>query len=296
MEGYKGMRRLVFLFSILFLFHADSIAAPSLKALIVDGQNNHAWRETTPVLKTILEETGIFQVSVATTPPKGDDMSTFKPDFAAYNVVVLNYNGDPWAADTKAAFEKYVRNGGGVVIYHAADNAFPEWKEYNEMIAVGGWEGRTTDKYGPMVRFRDGTVVMDNTPGTCGHHGARLPFLVTMRDSDHPIAKGLPEVWLHAADELYAGLCGPAKDLDVIATAHSDPANKGTGEEEPMLMTIRYGKGRVFHTALGHDVPAMQCVGFITTLQRGTEWAATGEVQQKVPNDFPTAEHISLRK
>src|SRR5438105_15606485 len=100
-------------------------AAPK-KALIVDGQNNHAWKDTTPVLKKLLEETKLFTVDVATSPAKGADMSGFKPDFAAYAVLVLNYNGDSWAPATKDAFENYVRGGGGVVISHAADNAFPE--------------------------------------------------------------------------------------------------------------------------------------------------------------------------
>ena len=94
----------------------------------------------------------------------------------------------------------------------------------------------------------------------------------------------------------YDSLCGPAKDVDVVATAHSDPANRGTGHDEPMLMTIHYGKGRVFHTTLGHDVAAMQCLGFITTLQRGAEWAATGDVTQKVPDDFPAPDRLSIRK
>jgi type 1 glutamine amidotransferase len=253
-------------------------AAEKLKALIVDGQNNHHWQETTPVLKKILEDSDLFVVTVATAPP-GPDMSAFHPDFAAFDVVVSNYNGLPWPDATKAAFEKYIREGGGFVSYHAADNAFPEWVAYNEMTGVGGWGGRK------------------NAQGNaCGHHGARLPFQVTMCDVDNPIARGLPPVWMHVADELYDSLCGPAKDMDVVATAHSDPANKGTGENEPMLMTIRYGKGRVFHTTLGHDITAMQCVGFIVTLQRGAEWAATGNVTQKVPDDFPTADRVSIRK
>jgi len=87
-----------------------------------------------------------------------------------------------------------------------------------------------------------------------------------------------------------------SKEVTVLATAHSTASNRGTNEEEPMLMTIRYGKGRVFHTTLGHDVPAMECVGFIATLQRGTEWAATGKVTQKVPADFPGADQPRLRK
>ncbi len=62
-----------------------------------------------------------------------------------------------------------------------------------------------------------------------------------------------------------------------------------------MLMVLSYGSGRVFHTTLGHDIPALNCVGFIVTFQRGTEWAATGQVTQEVPPDFPTAEAVSIR-
>ena len=268
-------------------------AAPR-KALIVDGQNNHAWKDTTPVLKKLLEETGLFTVDVATSPAKGGDMSGFKPQFAGYDVVVLNYNGDSWSDATKAAFEQYVRGGGGVVTYHAADNAFPEWKEFNEMIAVGGWGNRTPEA-GSAVRFRDGKIALETPTKKCGNHGQRLPFLVTTRDANHPIMKGLPATWMHAADELYDTLCGPAKEMQLLATAHSDPANRGTDQNEPMLMTIRYGKGRIFHTTLGHDPPAMRCIGFITTFERGAEWAATGKVTQKVPADFPGSAQPSLR-
>ena len=279
----------------LFLLQSIVLAAPPLKVLIIDGQNNHAWKETTPVLKKLLEESGRFTVDVATAPAKGQDMSGFKPEFSKYAVVVSNYNGDAWPAETQTAFESFVRDGGGFVSYHAADNAFPQWKGYGEMIAVGGWENRTTEKFGPRVRFKEGKVALDASPARCGNHGARLPFLVVMRDTKNPIAKGLPTQWAHTADELYDSLCGPAENLTVLGTAHSEPSNHGTGEEEPMLMTISYGKGRVFHTTLGHDVAAMQCVGFITTLQRGVEWAATGKVTLKVPKDFPTATAPSVR-
>lgn len=281
----------------LFLFAVASVAlaAPKPKVLIIDGQNNHAWRETTPVLKHLLEETGLFQVDVATTPAKGGDMSGFKPDFAAYKAIVSNYNGDDWSKETEAAFEKYVREGGGFVSFHAADNAFPKWQAYNEMIAVGGWGGRT-DKDGPMIRFRDGKAVLENKPGRAGHHGKRLAYVITVRDPRHPIVAGLPLKFMHGADELYDSLRGPVKEFRLVATAWSDPANAGTGEDEPMLLAIRYGQGRIFHTTLGHDVPAMQCVAFIVTYQRGTEWAATGKVTQKVPRDFPTAEKVSVRE
>jgi type 1 glutamine amidotransferase len=100
---------------------------------------------------------------------------------------------------------------------------------------------------------------------------------------------------MHQGDELYARLRGPGKNMTVLATAHSDSANNGSGHDEPMLLVVSYGKGRIFHTTLGHDINAMSCVGFVTTLQRGAEWAATGAVTQKVPATFPTADTVSYR-
>ena len=107
--------------------------------------------------------------------------------------------------------------------------------------------------------------------------------------------RGLPPVWMHVADDLYATLRGPGKNMTVLATAHSDPKNKGTDHDEPMVMVLSYGKGRVFHITMGHDVSALSCVGLMTLFQRGTEWAATGKVTQKVPASFPTANTVSFR-
>lgn len=277
-----------------FLALAAAHAAP-MKTLIIDGQNNHAWQATTPVIKQQLESSGLFTVDVATSPPKKGDMSAFKPDFSAYKVIVSNYNGEPWSAETQAALVDYVRGGGGFVSVHAANNSFPEWKEYNEMIGLGGWGGRT-EKSGPYIYLEDGRVVRDPRPGRGGHHGAQHDFVVETRDAKHPIVAGLPAKWLHVKDELYDQLRGPAENLTVLATAFADPAHGGSGRHEPMLMTIAYGKGRVFHTTLGHGVEALKCVGATVTLQRGTEWAATGKVTQKVPKDFPTAEKTSSRE
>lgn len=270
------------------------VQAAAMKVLIIDGQNNHDWKRTTPELKQILESSGLFAVEVATTPGKGGDMAAFKPEFGAYRVIVSNYNGEPWSKEAQAAFEKYVRDGGGFVSVHAADNAFPEWKAYNEMIAVGGWGGRN-EKSGPYLRFRDGKWIHDSAPGRGGSHGAQHEFVLETRAPDHPIMRGLPAKWLHGKDELYDRLRGPARNVTVLASAEASKATNGSGEHEPLLMTISYGKGRVFHTALGHAMEAIKCVGFAVTLQRGTEWAATGKVTQKVPADFPTADKVSSR-
>jgi len=266
-----------------------------LKALVVDGQNNHDWKATTPVLKRLLEETGLFTVDVATSPGPKESMVAFKPDFAKYDVIVANYTGADWPSQTQEALVNYMNNGGGLVIFHAADNAFPKWSAWNEMIAVGGWGGRN-EKSGPMVRYRDGKVVLDNSPGVGGSHGPQHEYQVVARDRFHPIMAGLPDKWMHASDELYSTLRGPAKNMTILATAYADPAQKGTGENEPALFTVRYGKGRIFHTVLGHAAAQMRSVGFIVTYQRGVEWAATGRVTQvEVPEDMSTADKVSLR-
>jgi type 1 glutamine amidotransferase len=269
------------------------------KTLIITGQNNHNWKASSPVLKQILDETGLFSTEIMTTPDKGGDMKTFDPDFSKYKLVVIDYNGDSWSEKTNMAFVDYVKNGGGVVIYHAADNSFPNWKEFNEMIGLGGW-GDRNQKNGPYVYYKNNQLIVDTTAGIAGTHGKRREYIVRTRITDHPITKGLPVRWLHGNDELYSLLRGPAKNMQILATAFADSAaGGGTMRDEPMLFTITYGKGRIFHTTMGHadegGGPSMHCAGFITTLQRGAEWAVTGNVTQKIPWDFPSAAGVVLR-
>jgi len=290
-------------------------ATKPIRVLIVDGQNNHAWTATSPMLSRILTDTGRFTVDISTSPPKKPTaprppndataeqlaahaaaMKTFKaeeaahaasapalwskwrPRFSDYAVVLSNYNGESWPEEVRTAFVAYVRNGGGFVSYHAANNAFPEWPEYNAMIGLGGWGGRN-EKSGPYLRLRANGWFRDMTAGPGGGHGPQHEFVVETRIADHPIVAGLPLRWMNAKDELYHGLRGPAENVSVLASAFSDKTN----EHEPMLMVIPYGKGRVFHTTLGHAADAVNGLGFQVTLQRGTEWAATGKVTLPLP-------------
>jgi uncharacterized protein len=293
---------------------AVAVAAPKtkkLKLLIVDGQNNHNWRATTPILKEFLEDSGRFTVDVATSPPplriaKGrpKDLADreraehrrlwdkFRPKFANYDVVLSNYNGELWPEPVQKGFESFVANGGGLVIVHAANNAFPQWKEFNKMIGLG-WRGNgfgdrvTVDDKGKVVRTPKGK-------GPGAGHGRQHAFTIIVRDAKHPVTKGMPREWMHFKDELYHGQRGPAKNMHILATAFSDKKTGGTGENEPMVWWIPYGKGKVFTTVMGHADYSMQCVGFQIVVERGAEWAATGKVTIPVPRHFPTKTDASV--
>ncbi len=139
--------------------------------MLLDGESGgtyHDWQRVTPVLKKMLDETGLFTTTVVTAPPPGSDVTSFAPDFAKYQVVVMNYDApdERWPAALKTSFERFVTNGGGFVAVHAADNAFPGWAAFNEMIGVGGWRGRT-EQAGPHWFVRDGKLTSDPTPGSC---------------------------------------------------------------------------------------------------------------------------------
>ncbi|PQB04186.1 hypothetical protein BST85_04165 [Aureitalea marina] len=312
-----------------------------LRALILDGQNNHyIWPKTSQMMKSYLEETGLFEVNIVRSsqidlgikynpnrpyrldqylweyPLKSESSQrqvdrvitdpNYAPDFDQHDLVVLNFGIDaaPWPKTTQKEFEDYMNNGGGLVVIHAANNSFGNWDEYNKMIGLGAWGGRDQDS-GPYVYLdQDGKETRDKGAGICGSHGPEHEFLVTTRDKDHPIMQGLPEVWMHAKDELYDRMRGPAENMTILATAYSDleqndppwdQNTRGSERNEPMLMVTRYGQGRVFHSALGHFDYSQECVGFITTFQRGSEWAATGGVTQAVPKDFPRKNRTSSR-
>ncbi len=193
-------------------------ASAQIKVLIVDGQHNHVvWPKSTIMMKQYLEDTGLFTVDIARSAftwngneeadylplagvgitenlPKPETDPNFSPDFAAYDVVVSSFGWQaaPWPEATQENFEDFVRKGGGFVSVHAADNSFPDWPAYNQMIGLGGWADRD-ETNGPYVYYDNaGQLVRDTTPGRAGIHGAQHGFPVTVRDADHPITRGKP--------------------------------------------------------------------------------------------------------
>ena len=290
---------ILLLTSLLIVFLPSCKKSEVSKTLIITGQDDsHNWEASSSLLKQILDGTDLFSSEIMITPEKDGDMQTFTPDFSKYDLIVIDYCGEEWTDETNTGFEEYVRNGGGVVIFHSASIAFPDWKEYNEMTGLGGWNERN-EKDGPYIYYTRNELVVDTTQGIAGSHGEQHEFEIRTRISDHPVTKDLPVRWMHGSDELYQQLRGPAKNMQVLATAFADTAFGGTGRHEPVLIAVNYYKGRIFHTTLGHaedeNSPAIHCAGFIVTLQRGAEWAATGNVTQEVPADFPTVAGAVLR-
>ncbi len=304
--------------------------------LIIDGRNNHDWRITTDALRATLAQTGRFKVTVSTAPasrlfrglrePRDADETQLKqyqqakarfdalrkadeprfrkawqawsPDFTAHDVVVLNYNGESWPKAMQDNFVKFVEQGGGVVVIHAANNAFGNWDQFNEIIGMGwrkGGFGRCL-KINPKTGELFACCENDNSG-----HGSKHAFAVDTRAADHPIMRGLPKRWMHAKDELYHHMRGPANRLTVLASAYADPKHRGTGLHEPIIWETYYRKGRVIVSSLGHhwrgqtEWDSLYCVGFQTTFARSVEYTATGKVTLGKPQSFPGADKPSIK-
>ena len=276
-------------------------AAEKIKVLIVTGQNNHNWVRSTPVIKGLLEETGRFDVSVTTTPSIGapkDAWQDWRPQFGKFDVVLSDYNGKEWPEAIKAKFVSYVQEGGRVVEIHAANNSFTGWLEYEAMTGLL-WRASSygdriyLDKNLKQVRVRKGE-------GPSGGHGKGHEYQITTIDRENPIFKDLPPVWMHVSDELYHGQRGPANDMHILAAAFSSKESNGTGEYEPMVWWIPFGKGKVLTLVPGHlgqnpsHPTPYDCIGFRTVLQRSVEWMGSGRVTITVPANFPAADKISV--
>ncbi len=270
------MRKITIITFVLFALvqlwaQQPSAVPPKLQALVITGQNGHDWRGTTPLLRKALEDTGRFNVRV-TEEFRGAGPETLAPyDLAVLNYYELRKPELRWGERADNALLDFVRSGKGIVVYHFSVAAFDGWTEY-EKLCAGNWRPNN------------------------GHHSAAHDFTVKITDADHPVTRGLKLSFPQPKDELYANLrWQPADQFHVIATAYDDHSlyqgkarqpTPGAGLDQPMLWTVQYGKGRVFVTALGHDVPAVQTPAFTTTFSRGAEWAATGAVTLPIPPEM----------
>jgi type 1 glutamine amidotransferase len=244
--------RLALTAGILFVALTEPSAADAprkSRVLLVTGANNHRWKETTPLLRKTLEESGYFQVDVSEDPevPLFSDPKAL----AEFSAIILNFNRNQrWSSDREENFLNFVRAGGGLVVVHASDNAFPGWDEYDRLVG-GTWRSK-------------GTAFPER--GT--FHPPYGDFEVTIVEPEHPITAGLGKSFM-TRDEMYTNL-KLQENIRVLARGMYQ------GKPQPLLFTSSYGKGRMFQTALGHDVAAMGNPKFRDTLIRGARWATGG--------------------
>ena len=240
---------------ILFLFNQSACESPSktIQVLILSGSNNHEWQQTTAFLEDMLQKSAIFETQVTNQP------DTLKmSDFQKFDVVLSNWNSWPendlrWPVETENALLQFIKNGGGFVTFHSSTSAFYKWPEFQE-ISTAAW-------------------IMDSTS-----HGKPSETRVDISNIEHPVTQGMKgfeifdELWINTAKN---------NKFEVLGTATNEELTQKGVEGQPAIMVADYGKGRIFHTILGHDVKAMENEGFQTLLLRATEWAATGKVSQK---------------
>ncbi|MEO6232565.1 MAG: ThuA domain-containing protein [Ferruginibacter sp.] len=272
-----------------------------IPVLIVDGFSNHDWKQTTAVIKWILEKSERFNVAISTVPIDSIQLANWKPDFSKYAVVIQNTNNInnlrlKWSSWAEHALEKYVKGGGGLYILHSANNAFPHWKEYDKMIGLG-WRADTVG-YALEIDSNKKIIRIPPGEGKSTGHGERFNAVINILNR-HPINKDYPDAWKTAYTEVYYFPRGPAENLTVLSYAYDSSA---THKWWPVEWVVKYGKGRVYNSSMGHlwkgenYPPAYRCIGFQTTVIRVTEWLATGKVTYPVPKDFPTKDSLSLAK
>jgi type 1 glutamine amidotransferase len=287
---------LIFFFTIILSVHL--FAKPDkIKVLIIDGYSNHDWRYTTEIIKTMLVNSGFCEVNISTAPTNDSpNYNSWNPDFSKYDVVVQNLNnlgnGNSWSQKVQANFEIYMKDGGGMYVFHSANNSFPEWKEYDKMIGLG-W--RKADQ-GIAIEIIDGKMVkIPVGKGEGTSHGARVDLVVNKLIS-HPINEGFPDKWKTPDIELYTYARGSAENVQVLSYTY----DAKTGKNWPVDWVVKYGKGRVYNSTFGHlwhDLrmpPSVQCVGFQTTFLRAIQWVSGNKVTVEVPENFPSENKISL--
>ncbi|MCL5099215.1 MAG: ThuA domain-containing protein [Candidatus Omnitrophica bacterium] len=216
--------------------------SPKARVLIVTGQDypGHPWKLTAPVLADLIRKDPRLEVKVVEAPK-----FLASPAMRDFDVIVLhfmNWEQPGPGPQAQENLREFVAGGKGLVLVHFACGAFQEWPEFRNLA------GRS---YDPKLRG----------------HDPRGPFRVDITAVHHPITEGMQA--FETDDELYTCLAGD-RPIEVLATAKSKVDNK----DYPIAFVLNYGKGRVFHCPLGHDVKAFAAPMVGELFRRGCAWAA----------------------
>jgi len=294
----KQIYLLILLSSLLLICHSQN---DLIDILIVDGFSNHNWKQTSELTKNILEETGLFKVSVSTFPEKNDSLQKiWNPEFNNYDVVIQNSNNIKdksvrWPKAIEEQLESYVNSGGGLYILHSANNSFNHWQEYNKMIGLG-WRKKDSgiaieiDSLKNIIRIPVGE-------GRNTYHGPKTSLIIK-KFGNHAINSDFPNEWFTPHTELYKYPRGSAENVTVISYAQ----DTATLRYWPVEWVVTYGKGRVYNSSMGHLMhnevypDRFRCIGFQTCMIRATEWLATGKCTYPLPDNFPNGNSFSLKE
>lgn len=249
---------LFFVFISFFNFQLNAQDNGLIRILILSGSNNHNWQQTTPFLESLFSRTEIFEVQITNRP------DTLKiSNLKKFDVLLSNWNSWPendlrWPETIENALLDFIKNGGGFVTLHASTSAFYNWPEFKE-ISTAAW-------------------ITDST-----WHGKNSPAKIIIENDQHPVTQGMTGFYIF--DELWIN-AGKNEKFEILGSATNEDISAKRIENQPAIMVSEYGKGRIFHTILGHDVRAMRNTGFQMLLLRAVEWAATGDVTQILPQEL----------
>ncbi|UCD61522.1 MAG: ThuA domain-containing protein [Flavobacteriaceae bacterium] len=303
------IRTLVIAITLLIYSTGNGQSEKRTQILILQSYDHHDSEFQAYTFEKILHQTGNYHIDkiVGTEEKFWYDQEI---NFKDYDLIVSSGLGhDNIPMDIASKLEQYIKEGGNMVLVHQGVTSFASqnWPVFQKIIGFG-WYGSAS---GTHTYWDDSTKTWIETPrfhGVAPAHGKQHEFVVQVRDTEHPITKGIPLEWMHGMDEFYHGMRGSKENVEILATAFSDINMWGSGRHEPIAWTSKYGAGRVFVTVLGHvfqekyadGVPginsfenknlAIHCVGFQSLFARGVEWAATGSVSIGFPWNFPTKE------
>jgi type 1 glutamine amidotransferase len=201
---------------------AQKMAPEGAKALLLSGgkRQHHGYRDQALYLSALLENTGRYQITIC------EDAAILETSaMEKYDLLIVNADRRDdefkFTRSQQEAIFNYVRRGHGYVSLHAADNAARDWlPEWKEML------GGVFSHFGlPDGKYYKGS------------------FTVKIIDTSSSITRGLKDFKL--TDELYYHVQMMPDVQPLAAIEYQDVA-------WPVAWTRIYGKGRVFHTVLGH--------------------------------------------
>lgn len=256
----------------------------SIRTLVITGAapyGYHPWERNIELIEPRLEAFDVANVEYHIAAGL-EDWRKWDGDYRDYDAIVIIYY---WSQAPGAELEKldrYVRDGGALVIVHSALAGFWGQETFDRWTGIAYREH--DPGYGHNLAFNEKGERIIRSPGegAGSAHAPIGPFQIHTRDPDHPIMDGLPKSWMQSSDELYYNLRGPDTNLHVLAVAEAPD-----GSYAPQAWVRQHGEGRIFCLTPGHHEPGASSVGFITLLARGIEWTATGDVTLAVPANFP---------